>query len=321
MQVSIVVPVYNSADCLGELVRRLEKELGGAGLHFEVVLVDDDSPDNSWRTIVDLSQRHEVLTGLRLRRNAGQDNAIMAGLRASRGEVVIVMDDDLQHDPADIPALYAAVRDGGYDVVYARFRSKRQALWKNFGSWLNDRLAVVVLGKPKEIYLSPFKAIRREVVEEVIKYEGPFSYVDGLLFTITSSIGQVEATHHPRFAGRGNYNLVKSIRVWLKLATNFSVVPLRVATLAGGIMSVMAFLAGAFFILQALFLERSPPGWPSLVVTVLFLGGVQLVGLGAVGEYVGRIYIAQNKRPQFTVRESCGHPPRGSAPSGEVPGS
>jgi undecaprenyl-phosphate 4-deoxy-4-formamido-L-arabinose transferase len=312
MQISVVVPVYRSADCLAELVQRLQHELSRSGQTFEVILVDDASPDESWKTIVALAEQHGFLTGVRLRRNTGQDNAIMAGLRAARGDAVVIMDDDLQHDPADVPGLCDALRTGGWDVVYAKFPTKQQALWKNAGSWLNDRLAVAVLGKPKDLYMSPFKAMRREVVEEIVKYEGPFSYVDGLILTVTSTIGQVPVTHHRRFAGRSNYNLVKSVRVWLKLATNFSIVPLRVATLTGGFISLVAFLLGLFFLVQSLFLRRAPEGWPSLAVTILFLGGIQLVGLGAVGEYIGRIYIAQNKRPQFTVRERCGQQARPS---------
>jgi undecaprenyl-phosphate 4-deoxy-4-formamido-L-arabinose transferase len=306
VRLSIVVPVYRSADCLPELVRRLQEALVPIGDSFEVILVDDASPDDTWSTIVGLASRHDFLSGVRLRRNTGQDNAIMAGLRAARGDIVVIMDDDLQHDPGDIPKLAAGMREGGFDVVYARFGAKRQAVWKNLGSWLNDRVAVAVLGKPKHIYMSPFKAIRGDVVAEVVKYEGPYAYVDGLLFTVTSNIGQVEVTHHHRFAGRSNYNLIRSIRVWLKVVTSFSILPLRLATVAGGIMSLVAFVLAVFFVLQALFLERSPVGWPSLIVTVLFLGGLQLVGLGAVGEYIGRVYIAQNKRPQFTVRERCG---------------
>jgi undecaprenyl-phosphate 4-deoxy-4-formamido-L-arabinose transferase len=312
MQISVVVPVYRSSDCLAELVQRLQRELSRSGQTFEVILVDDASPDESWKTIVALAEQHDFLTGVRLRRNTGQDNAIMAGLRAARGDAVVIMDDDLQHDPADVPGLCDALHTGNWDVVYAKFPTKQQALWKNAGSWLNDRLAVAVLGKPKDLYMSPFKAIRHEVVEEIVKYEGPFSYVDGLILTVTSTIGQILVTHHRRFAGRSNYNLARSIRVWLKLATSFSVVPLRVATLTGGFISVVAFLLGLFFLLQSLIQRRAPEGWPSLAVTVLFLGGIQLVGLGAVGEYIGRIYIAQNKRPQFTVRERCGQQARPS---------
>jgi undecaprenyl-phosphate 4-deoxy-4-formamido-L-arabinose transferase len=211
------------------------------------------------------------------------------------------MDDDLQHDPADLPALHRALT-GGADVAFAAFEQKKQALWKNLGSWFNDRVAVIVLGKPKDVYLSPYKAIRREVVEEIVKYDGPFTYVDGIIFNITSHITQVPATHHTRFAGRSNYNLLRSIRVWLKLATGFSVIPLRIATFIGGAISLMSFLMALFFIIQALVIQRIPEGYPSLIVTLFFLGGIQLMGLGAVGEYVGRIFLTQNRTPQFTVK-------------------
>jgi len=305
VNLSVVIPVYRSADCVPELARRLEAALSPTGVPFEVILVDDASPDRSWDAIREAATRHPFIRGVRLRRNTGQDNAIMAGLHEATGDVVVVMDDDLQHDPADIPRLTSALETGDHDVVYARFDAKRQAGWKNIGSWLNDRLAVVILQKPRHVYLSPFKAMRRAVVDEILRYDGPFTYVDGLLFTVTERIGQVTVEHHARFAGRGNYGLVRSVRVALKLATNFSVVPLRVATIMGGLMSLVAFALGLYFIYEALFLARPPEGWPSLMVTVLFLGGVQLVGLGAVGEYIGRIYITQNRRPQFTVRERC----------------
>jgi len=307
MQLSIVVPVYNSCDCLPELARRIQQDLSPHFESYELILVNDDSSDKSWDVIVRLTDEYDFITGINLRRNGGQDNAIMAGLNHARGEIVVIMDDDLQHDPSDVPLLCREI-DKGYDVVYADFEKKKQVFWKNFGSWFNDRVAVLVLDKPKHIYMSPYKAIRREIVEEIIKYDGPYSYVDGLIFTITSSISQIPANHHPRFTGKSNYNLLRSIRVWLKLATAFSVFPLRIATVTGGIISLLSFVMAAFFVFQALVLEKSPVGWPSLIVTVFFLGGIQLMGIGAVGEYIGRIFITQNRRPQFSVKQVCRSP-------------
>ena len=316
MQVSIVVPVYNSAACLPELARRIQQDVGAHFERYELILVNDNSPDNSWPIIVQLAGRYDFIWGVNLRRNVGQDNAIMAGLHYARGEVTVVMDDDLQHDPSDIPPLYRELRKGS-DVVYAHFLKKEQARWKNLGSWFAGRVAELVLEKPRHIYLSPFKAIRREVVHEIIKYDGPYSYVDGLIFTITSNITQIAATHHTRFAGASNYNIWRSFRVWLKLATSFSIIPLRLATITGGIMALFSFVMGSFFLLAALLLNQ-PPGWPSLIVSVFFLGGIQLMGIGAVGEYIGRIFITQNKRPQFIVRDVC-HSHR-SAEDHENPG-
>jgi undecaprenyl-phosphate 4-deoxy-4-formamido-L-arabinose transferase len=302
MQLSIVVPVYTSAACLPELARRVQEDVGRHFDSYELILVNDDSPDESWEVIVRLAREHKFITGVNLRRNVGQDNAIMAGLNVASGEVIVIMDDDLQHEPSDIPALYEAIQDG-FDVVYANFEHKRQAFWKNLGSWFNDRFAIITLGKPKNIYMSPYKAIRREVVDEIVKYCGPYPYVDGLIFTVTSNITQVTVTHHTRFAGRGHYNLLRSVAVWLKLATSFSVIPLRMATFLGGLMSLVSFALAFYFIVEALVLEREPSGWPSVIVAILFIGGIQLIGIGSVGEYIGRIFITQNQRPQFTVKE------------------
>jgi undecaprenyl-phosphate 4-deoxy-4-formamido-L-arabinose transferase len=223
-------------------------------------------------------------------------------LNVATGDVIVIMDDDLQHDPADIFSLHERIQNGS-DVVYARFEHKQQALWKNLGSWFNDRFAIITLGKPKNIYMSPYKAIRREVVDEIIKYTGPYPYVDGLIFTVTSNIAEVPATHHTRFAGKGNYNLLRSIGVWLKLATGFSVIPLRMVTFLGGVISLLSFSLAFYFVVEALLLEREPSGWPSTIVAILFMGGIQLIGIGAVGEYIGRIFMTQNQRPQFTVKE------------------
>jgi undecaprenyl-phosphate 4-deoxy-4-formamido-L-arabinose transferase len=301
MQLSIVVPVYQSAECLPELALRVQQEVSSHFEKYELILVNDNSPDTSWDVILQLADQYDFITGVNLRKNVGQDNAIMAGLHYARGEVVIIMDDDLQHDPSDIPSLYEEAQNG-FDVVYAHFKRKKQAFWKNVGSWFTDRVAMLMLGKPKRIYMSPYKAIRREVIDELIKYDGPYSYVDGLIFTITSNLTQIPATHHARFAGAGNYNLLKSIGVWLKLATCFSAIPLRIAMVVGGIISALSFVMGCYFLLKTLLWEQMPEGWPSLIVAVFFLGGIQLMGIGAVGEYIARIFITQNKRPQFTVK-------------------
>jgi glycosyltransferase involved in cell wall biosynthesis len=304
MQLSIVVPVYRSAECLPELARRIGEEAARAFQSYELILVNDDSPDSSWEVIQRLASEHNFVTGVSLRKNAGQDNAIMAGLNLTTGKVVVIMDDDLQHDPSDIVALYKQI-ECGFDVAYARFEQKQQALWKNLGSWFNDRVAIWTLGKPKGIYMSPYKAIQREVVQEVTKYTGPYPYVDGLIFAVTSNITQVTVTHHTRFAGKSNYNLLRSIKVWLKLATGFSAFPLRMVALLGSAMSLFAFALAAFFALMTLVGSRGPEGWASAIVASLFIGGVQLIGIGAVGEYVGRIFVTQNARPQFTVRQIC----------------
>jgi polyisoprenyl-phosphate glycosyltransferase len=302
MQLSIVIPVYRSAKCLPELARRVRDDVGRRFDSYELILVNDDSPDETWQVIIQLTREHDFIIGVNLRKNVGQDNAIMAGLNIASGEVIVIMDDDLQHDPSDICALHERI-ENGFDVVYAHFEHKKHASWKNLGSRFVDWVAIVTLGKPKNIYMSPYKAIRREVVDEIIKYNGPYPYVNGLIFTVTSNITQVTVPHHARFAGKGNYNLLRSVGVWLKLATGFSVIPLRMATFLGGVISLLSFILAFYFVVETLALKHQPPGWPSVIVAILFIGGIQLIGIGAVGEYIGRIFMTENQRPQFTVKE------------------
>lgn len=302
VNVSVVVPVYASESCLDELVRRTTEALGAVGRSFEIVLVNDCSPDGSWGRIREAARRNPAVRGINLRRNAGQDNAIMAGLREAAGSVVVIMDDDLQHDPRDIEKLVRGV-EGGVDVCYARFPSKKQAWWKNLGSWFNDKVANVVVGKPRGVYLSPFKAVTGDVVREIVQYDGPFPYVDGLIFRATGNVAEVDVEHHARFAGKGHFTLGRSVGVWLRVATVFSVVPLRVATVLGFVFAVVGLCMAVYFIGLKIAAPDQPVGWASTTVAVLVLGGVQLACLGVMGEYLGRVFLHLNKRPQYVVKE------------------
>jgi undecaprenyl-phosphate 4-deoxy-4-formamido-L-arabinose transferase len=298
---SIVVPVYRSEDCLEELVRQIDDAL--VEWPHEIVLVNDRSPDHSWDVIVKLAQANPGVTGINLRKNSGQDNAIMAGFRCARGKYVVVMDDDLQHDPADIVRLWHACEEHGADVCFGRFNRKKQAWWKNAGSWLNGKIAEFVIDKPPHVYLSPYKIIRSEVVAEIIKYDGPSPYVDGLLFTITDSVAQIDATHHVRFAGRSNYDFVRSLKVALKLATSFSVIPLRLASVLGFMTATVGFVLTLWFAFDAVVFGRPVQGWPSQMCVTLVLGGVTLLCVGLLGEYVGRTFVRLNNRPQYTIKD------------------
>lgn len=306
---SIVIPVYKSADCLAALIAAIEAAVDALGLPYEVVLVNDASPDRTWEVIAALRESHPQVVGIDLRRNFGQDNAILTGLRYAGGRCVAIMDDDLQHDPRDLPALLAGI-DAGADVVYADFRSKHQKAWKNLGSWFNGKVAEWVLGKPKGLYLSPYKVIRKDVAALICNYDGPDPYIDGLLFQVTSRFARVAVEHHPRYAGSGNYDLGKSIAVWARLATGFSVRPLRLVTWCGLALGVLGGLLAAVVIgYRVLFPEHFAPavaGWASLMVAQLLIGGVQMVFLGILGEYAGRTYTTAARKPQAAIRAVIG---------------
>ena len=206
--ISIVIPVYNSEGNLIELARQVHDAL--AEMSYELIFVNDGSKDGSWEIIVQLCRQNHNVIGVNLRKNSGQDNAIMAGLSNARGNYTVIMDDDIQHSPYDIIKLYDECRQG-YDVCYGHFLKKNQALWKNMGSWFNGKIADVLIDKPKHIYLSPFQIIRKEVVDEVLKYKGPYPYVQGLLLQTTSNVTQITIAHHERYKGKSNFNFLRSI--------------------------------------------------------------------------------------------------------------
>ena len=299
MKIDIIIPVYNSENCLDELVKQLQNSLEKISYH--IYFVNDHSQDNSWQKLKELTYINRNIVSINLAKNFGQDCAIMAGLNQSKGDYIVIMDDDLQHSPSDITLLIDKLKETQNDVCYGRYNRKNQSIFKNLGSWLNDKLANIVIKKPKHIYLSPFKVLNKSIVQKIIQYDGPYPYIDGLIFRFSSRITEIDINHHKRFAGYGNYNLYKSTSLWLRVLTNFSVVPLRFATYVGIIASLSGFLLGLYFIMRHFFGMYSPEGWPSLIVTILVIGGIQLLGMGIIGEYVGRSFIYQSKEPQFII--------------------
>lgn len=304
-RLSIVIPVYRSEAILPRLVAQLKDAAEGLGLgdRWELVLVNDASPDNSWKILSTLAREYAFIRGINLRRNFGQHNATMAGLNHARGEIVITMDDDLQHPPSAIGELIRAI-EAGADVCYTRYVGRKHPLWKIIGSKFNDWLAGLLLDKPKHLYLSSFRALRGDVVKEVVKYDGPYAYLDGLILDITRSIRSVDIEHQARSVGEGNYNLKRSISLWLRMATSFSVFPLRVATIIGFALALVSVLFIVAIVAQKLQHPETAAGWASLMATILFVGGVQMFCVGMVGEYLGRTYLNINRKPQFVIRET-----------------
>jgi len=302
IKLSIVVPVYNSEECLPEFNIQIEQAFVGFPA-YELILVNDRSSDNSWKKIVKVCEKNKKALGITLRKNSGQDNAIMAGLKFAKGEHIVIMDDDLQHSPHDVLKLYNECLRKGSDICYARFSDKKQKNWKNFGSWVNGKLSEKLISKPKEIYLSPFKVFRKEIAQEMIKYTGPYPYIDALLLTITHNISQIPVEHYSRHKGKSNFNLVRSVSVFLKHATGYSVYPLRLAIYIGFIASLFAFIFGTYFLIEYFIHENKVEGWISTILLILFFGGTILICLGIIGEYVGRIFLTINRKPQYTVEK------------------
>jgi glycosyltransferase involved in cell wall biosynthesis len=308
-ELSIVIPVYRSAQILPELVRQIDAAMREAGMdsRFELVLVNDASPDESWPVIRKLAQEYAFVRGICLARNFGQHSATMSGLHRARGDIIVIMDDDLQHPPGSIMTLVQAVRDGS-DVCYTRYVGRQHVLWKRLGSRFNDWVATFLLKKPAGLYLSSYKAMHRSVARQVLRYDGPYAYIDGLILDATRSITSVPIEHAARRAGEGNYGLRRSISLWLRMATSFSVVPLRIASLMGLLIACVSALMAVAVVVDKLLHPGTPAGWASLITVVLFMGGVQLLCLGIMGEYLGRAYLKLNRKPQFVVREQTDSP-------------
>jgi glycosyltransferase involved in cell wall biosynthesis len=301
---SIVVPVYRGAATVGRLVEALSALRPAGGI--EIVLVNDGSPDDSGAVCRELAARATVpLTYLEHARNFGEHNAVMTGLRHARGAFVITMDDDLQNPPEEVLKLYDHARLEGWDVVYTRYREKRHDRWRNLGSRFANRVADVLLDKPRGLYLSSFRCMSALVVREVTKYAGPYPYIDGLIMQVTQRIDSIVVDHLPRSEGRSNYNIVRLVRLWMNLATSFSVLPLRLAMLAGGAMGVLGVIGAALVVAEAAG-GSTPSGWASVMAVILLLSGVQFLVLGVLGEYVGRTFLTDNGKPQGVVREAIG---------------
>ena len=298
---SIVIPVYRGATTIGRLVEALSalRPVGG----LEIVLVNDGSPDNSAEVCQELVRHAPIpLTYVEHARNFGEHNAVMTGLRHTSGAYVITMDDDLQNPPEEVLRLYDHARLGQSDVVYTRYAVKQHAGWRNIGSRFANAVADHLLDKPKGLYLSSFRCMSALVVRSVTRYQGPYPYIDGLIMQVTQRIDSIEVRHLPRAEGSSNYTLARLVRLWLNLATSFSLAPLRLAVYAGVFMALLGAAGAVATIGEVLIYRDTPSGWASTMTVLLLVGGVQSMILGVLGEYVGRAFLSANGKPQGTVR-------------------
>lgn len=304
--ISYVIPCYRSEKTLTAVVDEIRTTMEGNEVkekyNYEIILVNDCSPDQTFSVISGLCDEDEKITGIDFARNFGQHSALMAGLRQSKGDIVICLDDDGQTPANEAPKLLQALEDGA-DVVYARYQHKRHSLFRNFGSYVNEEMARFMLDKPKELYVSSYFAAKRYIVNDMIRYENSYPYVIGLVLRATKKIVNVDVTHRSREIGNSGYTLKKLIGLWMNGFTSFSVKPLRIATCLGCIFALAGFVYGIVVIIQKFVLPDRVLGFSSLMAVLVFFGGMIMIMLGLIGEYVGRIYISMNNSPQYVIKE------------------
>jgi len=301
MKLSICIPVYNGALTIAALVDECIAELS-PHYQLEFVLVNDDSRDNSDAVCKALATRHAFVKYISLRKNFSEHNAVMCAFNYATGDYAVVIDDDFQNPPREIRALVEEARKG-YDVVYSRYHDKRHDALRNLGSRFNNLVANWLLEKPADLYLSSFKVINADMLKRIIRYQGPSPYIDGLILRETRNISTVLVAHEDRREGHSNYTLAKLASLWLNMFINFSIKPLRLFALFGLAVTVFSFIAAAGFIIQKLLNPDLQIGWTSVMVSILFFSGVQIIFLGLIGEYIGKHYLHSNGTPQWVVKE------------------
>ncbi len=305
-KVSFVIPCYRSELTLPHVVDEINRTMAQLSRYvYEIILVNDCSPDQTLEVIRSLCAAQDNIRGISLARNFGQHAALMAGFRHVTGDIVICLDDDGQTPAEDVGKFLEGI-ESGQDVVYARYLNKQHSAFRNFGSKVNEIMTRFMLGKPKELYISSYFAARRFVIEEVVRYENSYPYVIGLVLRTTKNISNVDIKHRQRESGHSGYTMKALLGLWFNGFTAFSIQPLRFATIIGILCAVSGFLYGIYTIIKRLINPAVPVGFSSLMSAVVFLGGMIMLMLGLIGEYVGRIYISLNNSPQYVIREVIG---------------
>lgn len=300
--ISVVIPVYNGAESIGELVKQLHAILPTLAARYEVLLVEDDGRDNSWNVIEGLAAAYpETVRGFRMVRNFGQHNALLCGIRAATGEFIVTMDDDLQHPPDQIPLLLAEL-DKGFDVVYGKPQSDNHSIFRNFASQITKMVLQGAMGADTARNISAFRAFRQHVRLAFAHYADPTVIIDVLLTWGTRRFTAVTVRHEPRKHGQSNYTFWKLVNHAVNMLTGFSSMPLRVVSLLGFVMTLFG-VGILIFVIGRYFIEGSPPGFPFLASVITLFGGAQLFAIGIIGEYLARMHFRSMGRPTYVVRE------------------
>lgn len=312
IKLSFVIPCYRSEYTLEDVIQEIIKTTFNKEEYtYEIILINDNSPDNVLSKIHKLSEENESIKSIDFTRNFGQHAALMAGYSACTGDIIISLDDDGQTPVDEVFSLIDKLNEG-YDVIYGWYSNKKHSFFRNVGSRINDIMAEYLISKPKHLKVSSYFVARKFIIDEIIKYKNAYPYIMGLVFRTTRNIGNVEVQHRERVQGTSGYTLKKLISLWLNGFTAFSVKPLRFSTFIGFICAFLGFVYGAYTVINKIINPSTPAGYSSIMSALLFIGGMIMLMLGLIGEYIGRIYISINNSPQYVIRETININDKGS---------
>lgn len=302
-EISVVIPVYGSEAGLPELHRRLLLALNDLGRSFEILYVEDRSPDGAWSTLVRLRRDDHRVTLIRLLKNVGQQRAVLCGLANAKGQYVVTMDDDLQHRPEEIGLLVRALESGEADAVIGRYEAKKHGVIRRLGTWLVKRVAKHTVGVPLSLDLTSFRALKREIAKQMGEMYNPSPVVGYLLFEVTTSIDNVTVHHDPRASGTSTYGFRHLVTYLLQMVLDYSDLPLRSVGYLGFLVSLASFLLSSYYAIRYLTGSITVAGWATLVLLLTFFSGLILMTLGIIGLYLVRILRSINAPTRYAIRE------------------
>ena len=300
--ISLVCPVYCSAQTLRILVDQICACLNGA-YKFEILLIDDRSPDSSWLEIVQISRENSAVRGIRLGRNVGQHGALLAGIRSARFDNIVTIDDDLQNPPSEVIKLVQTLDSNG-GVVYGVSADVKQKMWRRASSIGAKQLFKKFLGFDSAVNISSFRAFETNLRDAFSGEIGPSVSIDSLLTWSTSTFCSIDVQHHPRLQGKSHYSFRKLVRFMIDTATGYSVVPLRLATTLGSIVTIFGFVMFLWVTLRPLLTGVTVPGFPLLAASLAIFSGTQLLVLGILGEYIGKMHFRVMNKPSYVIVDS-----------------
>ena len=302
-RISFVIPCYRSENTIEDVIDEIREVVASNhNFDYEIIAVNDCSPDNVLGRLKTIARENKRVKIINLAKNMNRPGAVMAGLNNVSGDYVVIMDDDGQCPMDKFWDLFKPIEEG-HDVSIAKYPTRKQSLFKNFGTFVNKKMTEFILNRPKEMEFTNFMLMKAYIVKEIIKYDNPYPYYTGLLLRTTSDIVNVEMEQRERFAGDSTFTFFKMLGMWVNGLTAFSIKPLRISSLIGSICAVGGFIFGIVTIVRKIVSTNISVGWSSTISIMLFIGGLIMLMLGMIGEYLGRIYISLNKSPQYVIKE------------------